>query len=472
MDYGITSLSAEEAGWWKKASPATRKAYIEAHPKSKYAQGVRAGTLSLDNSSKAKRKEIQLPKAERKQSKPALPAKPEVKEPVKLSRRARAKQAITDRAIDERVFQNKYVVKQDIQENYSKFRRSIPRIKDVVANKFSPQGNKNFLSFTKTFAQGKFKAKGAPKEEMEGAKLATQVLKSITENIVGQKGLSKTSNRLVDTVLGAFLGPTNYKEIKRYMDGNRLSSVSAARKSTSVNDYKTELDLFLDSLASKRFVSLSNEDAIDEIVDEVSEEEEPEDEDEDYEPPEVKDTLETFINLFSDWFKDLDLEALSIKIAKIQAIQELIEEGFLPTEEELEKEMEEEPEEEQVPLELDTIDGLESDSAVTPRISFRVCPKQKRLDSKERTRFDVMFDNRIIGCIESDPEIEGNGKSRRSWKAKLYEGFSESSFHTGRQDTKPYTIVKSNRVVLFNPIRQTYDECKLWIKHNLNKDYL
>ena len=83
-----------------------------------------------------------------------------------------------------------------------------------------------------------------------------------------------------------------------------------------------------------------------------------------------------------------------------------------------------------------------------------------------------MFDNRIIGCIESDPEIEGNGKSRRSWKAKLYEGFSESSFHTGRQDTKPYTIVKSNRVVLFNPIRQTYDECKLWIKHNLNKDYL
>jgi hypothetical protein len=115
---------------------------------------------------------------------------------------------------------------------------------------------------------------------------------------------------------------------------------------------------------------------------------------------------------------------------------------------------------------------FESESKAVPRISFKVCPKQKRLAREERNTFDIMYDNRNIGSLVSDLNIKGNGKARRSWKARLQEGFNETAFISGRHTTQPYTLVNSNRILLMNPIHQTFDECKNWVKHTIHKDFL
>lgn len=482
VSQGLESLSAEEANWWKKASPARREAYIKKHPKSKYANAVKSGKLKINSptdkspskKTKAKTTTRKTKASPTKSTKvKAPPKKPEKKEPVPKSRNLRAQESVISEEEQERSKTLAPIVRQDMQQNFSEIKKNKTKIVDAIKNRLSPRGLKQVKSFGKNFLQGKFKFKKASEEEQAGARKATKILDAVSENLIGRQRYNSTGKTVGHILLSMFMGPTNYKELRSVVEEGRQStgmeSTSTSRKQTEESEFSKDIMQWFDDLVFYRMASLSAEE---EDLEKVFEDELAAEEEEAEEESIVHDTIDKLITSYMDWMNELDFDIISQKIALLQARYEMMEEDWKPTKEAIDSKLEDDEDEElDIPSELETLDS-ESASTVTPRISFRVCPTQKRTDVKDRTRFDVMFANRAIGSIESDPKIQGNGKSRRSWVVKLFEGFNESAFRSGRDTTQPYTVVNSNQVVLLNPIRQTHDECKSWIKHVLERKLL
>lgn len=483
VSQGLESLSAEEANWWKKASPARREAYIKKHPKSKYANAVKSGKLKINSptdkspskKTKAKtttRKQKASPKKSTKVKAP--PKKPEKKEPVPKSRSLRAQESVIAEEEQDRAKTLAPIVRQDMQQNFSEIKKNKTKIVDAVKNRLSPRGLKQVKSFGKKFLEGKFNFKKADEEEKAGARKATKILDAVSENLIGRQRYKSTAKTVGHIMLSMFMGPTNYKELRSVVEEGverpDMESNSTARKNTDDNEFIEQITEWFDSLVFHRMSALAAEDK---DLEKEFEDELAADEEEAEEETITHDTIDKLITTYMDWMNELDFDVISQKISLLQARYEMIDEEWSPSQEAIDSKLSEEDEDDEIdiPSELETLDS-ESASTVTPRISFRVCPTQKRTDVKYRTRFDVMFANRSIGSIESDPKIEGNGKSRRSWIVKLYEGFNESAFRSGRDTTQPYTVVNSNQVVLLNPIRQTHDECKSWIKHVLERKLL
>lgn len=477
----LVSLSNQEADWWKRASKARREAYIKKHPKSKYANAVRSGKLKVDSPTvkpkskkPAKGKSAKTPKSPRKSSTRKStrktepkhkatppPKRPEKEKPVSKSRELRATEAVIDREEKRRATDLTPIIQEEVKDNFRAIREKKDKIVKAVKSKLSPRGGNQIRGFAKKFLGGGFKMKSASDEEKAGARKATKILDSITENLLGRQRYASTGKTVGHVLLSIFMGPTNYKELKDVVgaDQPQMESNSSVRKDTEENQWLSDITQWFDSMVDVRLRSLSAEE------EESEEDEEFEDED-----PKVLDTLDTFIQRYLDWFKQIDINSLSEKVALLQSRYEMIEEGYKPSQEDIDSELEDDEEDEiDIPGELDM---LESESGAIPRISFKVCPAQKRTAHADRTRYDVMFSGRQIGQVESDPKINGNGKSRRSWVIKLFEGFNESAYRSGRDSTQPYTVVNSNQVVLLNPIRQTFDECRTWIKHSLVKEML
>lgn len=454
----LISLSAQESDWWKKAGPARRKAYIEKHPNSKYANGVKSGKLKINEPKKPKAKPSNKTtrKAARPKSKPVKPAK---KEQLPKSREIRAQEAAIVQEENDRLEVNAPAVRMDMKENFKKIKDSFTKVVQVMDSKFSPQGRREFNGFAGKVLKGKYSAKDAQDSDRRGGRSALKLLDAVNENTLGQGRWKKIGKSVSKVLLSAFLGPSNYKDLQEYSK-QKLESNSVSRLFTPQDEYKQDFDAWLDSVSLSRWSSLSAE--------------EPEPEEEEYEEdlsdPETNPTMERFVQHYMDWLTGIDFDTLSKKIGLLEIRHDMEQEKFVPSKEAVDKFLEDDKEEYiDIPGELDSLD---SESATRPRISFRVCPTQRKLTDAERTKYDILYGGDHIGRIESDPKIKGTGANTRSWVAKLYDGFNESAFRTGRSDREPYTVVSANQLSLINPIRQTYSECCNWVKHTINRNML
>lgn len=482
-DHSFVSLSAEEANWWKKASPRRREAYIKKHPRSKYAKAVKTGKLKVDAPTEGKKNAVNNKKTKKakagnnktkkaktspKAPKPAKKKKKDKK--AKRDRKVRAAQEITKQEEDRRTNMLAPIVQGELNDNFREVTGKRDAIVKNLNNNLSEGAKAEITSAAKPVLEGQFKYKDATPQQQRGFSKIGKVLDTITEGLIGRERYRSTSKTLGHVLLSLFLGPSNYKEIRREIEeGKREYKESFESQSTTrrkrYNEFEQTLDLFdnpvdyFDMLMQQRMASLSAEDE--------EEKDEAEDEEEELEPV-MRDTVDALIKAYTDWFKQLDVHRISQKLARLEAIREMMDEGYKPDPAEID-ELLEDDEEVEIP---DEIDMLESESGVRPRITFKVCPKQKRMSHADRTRYDVMYDGRSIGMIRSSPRVEGNGKSRRSWQCCLHEGYNESAFASGKREGEPYTLVNKNRVMLMNPNMMTFQEARIWVKHVLNKDLL
>lgn len=136
------------------------------------------------------------------------------------------------------------------------------------------------------------------------------------------------------------------------------------------------------------------------------------------------------------------------------------------------EQMGEDDDEDHIEDALEDDDELTSESALSKRLSFQLVRSQKRLAPNLRTRWDIRYGEDLIGQIQADPKIPGNGHEKRCWVVTLEDGFDESAFDSGFSNLKPFTIVNKGRLLLRNPQRLTMPEARLWAKHTINRSYL
>lgn len=167
------------------------------------------------------------------------------------------------------------------------------------------------------------------------------------------------------------------------------------------------------------------------------------------------DPVDLLIHDFMRWFSKIDKDALAQRIAELQVLEE---DGA---------------DESETPDEGDEDDpDFTSESAVVKRVSFRVTPGQKRIANHLRTKFEVVFDKEVVGHIESDPKISGNGFQNRCWVVTLRDGFNETAYRSGHSSEEPFTVVRGADVLLRNPQRMTMPEARNWVKGALVRSFL
>ena len=168
--------------------------------------------------------------------------------------------------------------------------------------------------------------------------------------------------------------------------------------------------------------------------------------------------VDLLIHDFMRWFSKIDKDALARKIAELQVLEEY---------------GDGEADESETPEEGDEEDpDFTSESAVVKRVSFRVTPLQRRVAANLRTRFEVVFDKEVVGHIESDPKIEGDGFQNRCWVVTLRDGFNESAYTSGYSLEEPFTSIRGENVLLRNPQRMTMPEARNWAKGALVRSFL
>jgi len=168
--------------------------------------------------------------------------------------------------------------------------------------------------------------------------------------------------------------------------------------------------------------------------------------------------VDLLIHDFMRWFSKIDKNVLAEKIAELQVLEEF---------------GEGEAEESETSVEGDEEDpDFTSESAVVKRVSFRVSPLQRRVVANLRTKFEVIFDKEVVGHIESDPKIKGDGFQNRCWVVTLRDGFNESSYTSGYRSDEPFTSVRGDDVLLRNPQRMTMPEARGWVKGALVRSFL
>lgn len=171
--------------------------------------------------------------------------------------------------------------------------------------------------------------------------------------------------------------------------------------------------------------------------------------------PEEEDPIKFLTHDVSRYMSKLDKDMLARRFAEFSALHEMS------------KDSEEEDSED-----FSEEDEMVSESSVMSRISFQVLPSQRRLAPNLRTQWLVKHGDSIIGKIQSDPKILGNGHQNRCWVVTLEDGFDESSYNSGVSDTQPFTVLNKGRLLLRNPQRFTMQEAKVWAKSAINREYL
>lgn len=187
------------------------------------------------------------------------------------------------------------------------------------------------------------------------------------------------------------------------------------------------------------------------------------------------DPVSVMLDEFVLWAGNQDLDGIAERVARFQAIYQMQEEGWKPdtsqySQEDLDavlaaakQDREEEGEEEES-------DEMVSESSVRPRLSFKVNSTMKRLPLVQRTRYDIRFNDRIIGTLDTNGSK--GGFNRRTWYILLRDGFNESAFHSGRIENQPYTLVRESGVHLIHPVPMTFNECCAWVRANVEKKFL
>ena len=169
------------------------------------------------------------------------------------------------------------------------------------------------------------------------------------------------------------------------------------------------------------------------------------------------DPLGFMVRDVSRFMAKVDQDMLTERFSEMAALQQM---GDDNDEDHIEDALEDEDEE------------LTSESALSKRLSFQLVRSQKRLAPNLRTRWDIRYGENLIGQIQADPKIPGNGHEKRCWVVTLEDGFDESAFDSGFSNLKPFTIVNKGRLLLRNPQRLTMPEARLWAKHTINRSYL
>ena len=168
-----------------------------------------------------------------------------------------------------------------------------------------------------------------------------------------------------------------------------------------------------------------------------------------------EDRLEFLAKDISRWMSKIDMEMLTKRLSELSALKDM--------DEDMNGESEEGEEDD---------DEMTSESKVSTRLTFKLLGSQKRLTPNLRTRWDINNGSDVVGQIQADPKIKGNGHEIRCWVVTLEDGFDESAYNSGFRTTEPFTTVNKGRLLLRNPQRLTMAEARLWAKHAINKSYL
>ena len=163
------------------------------------------------------------------------------------------------------------------------------------------------------------------------------------------------------------------------------------------------------------------------------------------------DIIATLVQDFIKWTRLLDTKEVGETLSRLLAIQEMKEEKWSPTTASL-------PDSAVLESKSNAMDDFSS------RLTFRVANEQRSLNPDERTKYEVVHGQNVVGHIESDPNIDSNRHSQRCWVCTMHDLFDDAEFSTGFDEQAPFTTVRNRQLLLRNPSRLTMREAKSWIR--------
>lgn len=420
--------------WWDKMTRNQQQAYLEKRKNS----GLRD---FLKGSDGAKTKKVEIKPVKTRKSKRVEPVELKTsdymressKKESRIIKKAAREDVPVDRVFTEKLTRREVAIRADRQapilraqaaSNLMKFNEKVSNTGDYYNSKVSPSGMRQLTGY--------LNAKRNREEGPEHAKGKNLAIKLASGTVMAALGLgalvaaSTGALPIAGAIVGALFGMNSFKD--------------ALLDFVAPDPDEIEKDSMVSTSADRTAVNM--------LVDEVA-----------------------------VWLNNQDLDSIAYKIAEYNALDEMEQEGWKPnvsmlSDEELDQmsnqtgeEYEDNEEDEDTENEEDTdLDesALTSESSVTPRIGFSI-------GNKERTKYDVKFDGRVIGILKS---LGNHSKNKRQWTLVLTDGFNETIFRSGKSETEPYTLVKGSNVVLVNPIKQTYPECCAWARRYIDKNFL
>lgn len=417
--------------WWKKLSKNQQENYVKKHPRSYLTDFVKKSDIERKKKAKqetARPKRVSsVPKRTKKATDPAKRSTKSAKVPAK-SQKAAIKEKLRRNHEQKLIDDSLPTVKRAFTESIMNLGTKISHVAKAISDKMSPKSKENLDDYLRARKTG-----ADTKNYEDGRLVANKVLMSIVQvallaAVVGS--VATGTGPLAGALAGAYLG---FKNHKAALEGTKYEHPEEEEADSEEEDSE-EAD-----------------------PEELADTEEPDDEmqstsvtlDED-------DPVEELSQSFVEWLGNQDLDGISERIAQFMAIETMDKEEWKPDTAELDDE------------DIDAL--MVSESGITPRLTFRISSNLKRKPEEQRTLYEVVYANRTIGRIRATDALAS--KAQRTWVAELEDGFNESSYRSGKQDSEPFTIVKAGVVLLKNPTKFTFSECCSWIKHNVDKNFL
>lgn len=405
----LRSESGLRPAGFQKLDGKGQKAYLDKHPTSKYHK------IAKDSVKKAVAKDPKFDNIKVAKEKPAE-SKPKRKDSERLFNKVKADanaEVSTDKRIATFVEQNKRKIGTSLIMGSENLQRNTTKISHAVHQQTTPKTIDTLKGIFSKFKSGL----GISGEDLHAVKkVATPLIK------IG-----------LGVAVAALLGPAALA----------VTTIMAAQYATSY-DFDKHIDKVLEERAKRKEEEEADRQArINDREAEFSAESNA--------AANIDgDPIEYMVKDVARWMASIDQEMLGDKIAKLAALQEM--------------ESEETDEDE------DT--DMTSESAVTQRLTYRVATSQTRLSPLLRTMWEIRYGENIIGKIQSDPDVEGNGHENRSWVVTLEDGFDESAFNSGYDSSAPFTTLNKGRLLLRNPARLTMKEARMWASHVIDRSYL
>ncbi|MGL5013360.1 MAG: hypothetical protein ACRC6V_03595 [Bacteroidales bacterium] len=411
--------------WWKKLSKNQQENYVKKHPRSYLTDFVKKS--DIERKKKAKQ-ETARPKrvssVHKRTNKAAAPAKRSTKAakaPAK-PQRAAIKEKLRRNHEQKLVDDSLPTVKRAFTESIMNLGTKISHVAKAISDKMSPKSKENLDSYLRARKTG-----ADTKNYEDGRLVANKVLMSIVQvallaAVVGS--VATGTGPLAGALVGAYLGFTSHKA---GLEGTKYEHPEEEEEDSEEADPEDLADIEEPDELQSTSALLDEDDPVEELS-----------------------------QSFIEWLGNQDLDGISERIAQFIAIETMDKEEWRPDTAELDDE------------DIDAL--MVSESGITPRLTFRVSNNLKRKPEDQRTLYEVVYANRTIGRIRATDALAS--KAQRTWVAELEDGFNESSYRSGKQDSEPFTLVKAGVVLLKNPTKFTFSECCSWIKHNVDKNFL
>lgn len=438
----LVSLSQEIPDWWRRKSYKEQQAYLARHKRSKMklyqkppgapgepdededdtSSSGSGKSVSFDDLNKKYRDKVPLDKRDKKIKRKTTGGLPISGGLIGVINEKLARQEEDRRA--ESMLPD---VKSRLAKGVLALANNIRGATDYISQRLSPENIKALGTYIDAKKEGR-----VTEEHKRGQYLAHKITFYATKTLLGTAAVGAVAAGLAPVagaLAGAFFG---YKDPTMALEGTGQ----------------------LDEVADPDMVSESND--------------------------MENDPVSVMLDEFVLWAGNQDLDGIAERVARFQAIYQMQEEGWKPdtsqySQEDLDAvlaaaQQDKEAEAEEDEEDEDTDDEMVSESSVRPRLSFKVNSTMARLPIVQRTRYDIRFNDRIIGTLDTN----GNkgGFNRRVWFILLRDGFDESAFHSGRIENQPYTLVRESGTQLIHPVPMTFNECCSWVRANVEKKFL